>query len=113
MFCPKCKYEYLEGIKKCPDCKVPLVDKLPPEPQLEYVELVTVFETGNKAIIAVAKSILEDAEIKYFVKGEGIQDLFALGSFGIGSNPLIGPVKIQVRREDEEDAKNLLKDLRE
>lgn len=107
MFCPECKYEYLERVEECPDCKVPLVDKLLPEPQPEYVELVTVLETGNKVIIAIAKSLLEDAGIKYFVKGEVIQDLFALGSIGLGY------AKVQVRRENAEDAKNLLKDLKE
>ncbi len=30
MFCPKCKTEYIEGIKTCADCNVPLVEELPP-----------------------------------------------------------------------------------
>lgn len=28
-WCPKCKYEYVEGIKICPDCKSALVDEVP------------------------------------------------------------------------------------
>ena len=27
-WCPKCKYEFVEGIVECPDCKVPLVETL-------------------------------------------------------------------------------------
>ncbi|MHB1128082.1 MAG: putative signal transducing protein [Bacillota bacterium] len=75
----------------------------------ENWELVTIYETGNPVLIAIIKSILDDAAIRYLAKGEGLQNLFALGA--IGGNPLIGPVKIQVNREDEEIARELLKDL--
>lgn len=51
MFCPKCKDEFVAGIKDCPDCAVPLVEGLPPETgrvyDPVYVELVTVLETGD------------------------------------------------------------------
>nr|MBN2276107.1 hypothetical protein [candidate division Zixibacteria bacterium] len=30
-FCPRCRYEYREGIIKCPDCGEKLVDSLPVE----------------------------------------------------------------------------------
>ncbi len=112
MFCPKCKYEYVESIKECPDCKMPLVEELPPEPEPAFVELVTVFAAGNPATIAVAKSILEDAGIRYFAKGENLQDLFTLGTFGTRFNPLMGPVQIQVAKDDAETARELLKDLK-
>jgi hypothetical protein len=28
-YCANCKYEYREGVALCPDCDLPLVDKLP------------------------------------------------------------------------------------
>lgn len=31
MFCPVCRYEYVEGVMECADCKVSLVDVLPPK----------------------------------------------------------------------------------
>jgi len=30
-YCPTCEYEYVPGIKQCPDCNVDLVDTLPEE----------------------------------------------------------------------------------
>ena len=75
--------------------------------------LITVFATGNKAVIGVAKSILDDAGIKYFAKNEGIENLFGLGVFGTGYNILTGPIELQVLEENENEAKELLKDLSE
>ena len=37
-WCPKCKFEYVNGIKICPDCKVELVDTLDAEDELEELE---------------------------------------------------------------------------
>lgn len=113
MFCPECRAEYREGFTECADCKVPLVPELPPEPEPEYVEFATVLETGNPAIIAMAKSVLEAAGIECFAKGEGLQELFAAGGLGAHFNPVTGPVEIQVRLEDEEEARKLLDDLEE
>lgn len=33
MYCPVCRSEFLEGFTECNECKVPLVDVLPPEPE--------------------------------------------------------------------------------
>ncbi len=57
MFCPKCRDEFIEGITECPDCKckVPLVYELSVEegPTHEpiYVDLVTIFESGDPDLI--------------------------------------------------------------
>jgi len=75
--------------------------------------LVTVFASGNKAVIAVARSILDDAEIDYLVKNEGVGDLFGVGVLGTGYNILTGPIELQVLEENEKEAKELLKDLSE
>lgn len=37
-WCPKCKYEYREGIKECADCKIPLTDTYPEEEYAEEAE---------------------------------------------------------------------------
>jgi hypothetical protein len=76
-------------------------------------DLVTIFETGNAALIAMAKSLLDGADIAYFVKNENLQNLFGGGVMGTGFNVVVGPVQIQVRREDQDTARTLLSDLGE
>jgi hypothetical protein len=74
-------------------------------------DLITIFESGNQPIIALVKSILDHAEIPYLVKGENLQNLFGLGVIGTGFNLIAGPVEIQVRREDETAARELLTEI--
>ncbi len=78
---------------------------------LDKEKLVTVFKSGHEGLIAIVKSLLDEAEIKYLVKNEGVQDLFGIGVFGTGFNPLTGPIQIQVLPEDEATAKEILKDV--
>jgi len=101
MFCPECEAEYVEGVHGCPDCRVPLVPELPPPPQLEYVEYVTVLKTGNPIVLAMVKSILTSAEIRHYVKGEVLQELFRVGT-----------AEVQVGRDDEPEARNLLREFK-
>jgi len=65
-------------------------------------ELVTVFSTDHPGIIAVVKSILDEAGIQYLVKGDGLQTLFALGT-----------VVFQVMPDNVEMARELLADVKE
>jgi hypothetical protein len=74
-------------------------------------KLVTVYKTGHHGTIAVIKSILDEAGLEYSVKGEGIQDLIGAGVFGVGFNPITGPVEFQVLEDNVEFAKELLKDV--
>lgn len=113
MFCPKCRDEFIEGITECPDCKIPLVNELSVAYEPIYVDLVTVMESGDPGLIMVAKSLLENAGIRYYAKGETAQNLFGGGTFGTGFNLLTGPTQIQVSKADFEEALELLKDLSE
>ena len=62
--------------------------------------LVTVLTAVNPGLLAVAKSILKDADIPYVTRGEGFQSLYAAG-----------PVEVQVSRPYAERARRLLSDL--
>lgn len=62
MFCPKCRYEYREGVTECPDCDEKLVEDLPPEddpfanaPQYEdWVQLARLPSPQHAALIEEA-----------------------------------------------------------
>lgn len=107
MFCPECRTEYREGFTECADCKVPLVEEFPPlasppEHKSKQSNLVTVLSTVNAAAMALAKSILEDAKIRFNVKGELSKAMFS-----------IGIMQIQVSKDDEEEARELLEGIEE
>jgi hypothetical protein len=74
---------------------------------------VTVFESGHEGLIALAKSMLDEAGIEYVVKGEGVENLLGVGVMGTGFNPVTGAIQIQVLDDKAEEARELLKDLKE
>ena len=74
-------------------------------------DLVTVLETSNPALVALAKSLLDSEGIEFAAKGEGVQDLFGMGRFPGGANLVTGPVAFQVDPADAVKAKALLSDL--
>jgi hypothetical protein len=61
--------------------------------------LMTIYRTGNRAIIAVIKSILDNAEIQYAVIGE--------------SNYKRRMIEIQIDEKDEPMARELLSEIKE
>ncbi|MGB6066146.1 MAG: DUF2007 domain-containing protein [Desulfomonilaceae bacterium] len=106
MFCPRCGCEYREGFYECPDCRVSLVYDPPPQarPAVRKRELVTILETSDPALISVVKSVLESEDIWYMVQGEGMSNLFP-GVLGYH------PVTFQIDSEDEEKARELLREF--
>ena len=109
MSCPECGSEYREGFFECVDCQVPLTAEPPAQEPHPEIALVTVMTEEDPARLALAESLLMDAEIPYTKKGEQIQDLFGMGRLAF--NPLVGPVLLQVPEEHAEEARALLDDL--
>lgn len=115
MLCPRCRGEFVEGIRVCPDCEVDLAHELAEigEPNRK-IDLVTVVETGNPFEIAVAESLLAEEKISYHKVGDAIHDLFGAGRIGgLGYNLITGPVEIQVERSDLERARDVLQAMEE
>ncbi len=100
MFCPNCRYKYEKHITLCPECGATLVKELPPEKEPEYTELVTVYTTADAGLLGLAKSILEDAGIDYYVRGESTKTLFAAGF-----------MELQVHPEEADEAEMLIEEM--
>ena len=114
MYCPKCEAKFSWDVMICPTCDVETVDSLPdPDPRPEPtpdVNLVQVLATGDAGIIAIAKSLLENAEIDYYVRGDNLQDLFGFGRL-TGYSYVTGPAEFLVRADDAVRAHELLDPL--
>ena len=108
MVCPECGSEYREGYTNCADCGVALIEPAPEQGGEPDVEIVKVFEARNAAVLPLVESVLRDAGIEFMTKSDNLQDLFALGRLGMGSNNVIGPATIWVRKDDEEEARTLV-----
>lgn len=72
-------------------------------------DLVTVYVSGDVYMVGLVKSMLEGEEIPYLVKNENLQSLFGYGVIGAGYNPILGPPEVQVPKELEELALEVLK----
>jgi putative signal transducing protein len=67
---------------------------------------VTVFRTNDPGLLAVAQSLLAEADIDFFVSGQAMSGLYPGGAI----NPF-GVPEIRVAAEDADEARELLKDL--
>ena len=108
--CPECNVEYIDTAIRCSDCAVelalgPAIPEEHPDPKIE-----TIYATGDPALVALVKSLLEDAGIEYFTKGYEIQDLIGIGGLG-GQNYATGPVEFAVAGKDAPTARELLAHL--
>jgi hypothetical protein len=106
MFCPKCRAEYKEGVKKCGECEVALVAVLPEKPKRakqedKDIEFISVVRSFNPQDIAIIESILADSGIEYYIQGKE----------GMVVYPLVDPASVMVVKEQAEEARDLLKDL--
>jgi len=105
--CPNCESELepsgkerFSGKIHCPECEA-LIDFRMNPPKIfnrgHYVELLSSLNQGD---IGLVKSILENADIEYYVLGENF----------LSVEPLIQPARFYVSQKQLEEAKELLKD---
>ena len=76
-------------------------------------DLVTVFQSGDVALFALAKATLDSEGIRYIADGDQVQDLFGVGRLASGYNLVTGPPRIRVTVEDADRARELIAELEE
>lgn len=109
MYCPQCRVAYREGFTECSDCRVPLLpgtaaDDAPSsfDPDLD---LVVVLETNDRIQLALAKGLLEDAGIPFYVLGQIATLVQDVDGF------LKKWVRLQVPRDREAEARETLESV--
>ncbi|MCC6862895.1 MAG: DUF2007 domain-containing protein [Bryobacterales bacterium] len=104
MFCPQCRMQYPERAD-CPECRIPLVENLPAG-GADYVALDVLIRTdlADPIAIALAKSLLEEAGIPFFVMDQNIAARQESGNF-------FGWWSLRVPREREAEAREIVESV--
>ncbi len=106
MYCPQCLAEYRGGFTECSDCHVPLSAGTPPEAPASLfdptLDLVVVLETNDSVQLAMAKGLLENAGIPFFILGQIATLVQDVDGF------LHKWERVQVPRDREAEARGLL-----
>jgi len=97
-FCPNCSYEYLEGIKICPDCGATLVDALIDQ------DWVIVYTSDQLYEVQMIKDELESAEISATILSQKDSSFPATGDLAV--------IKLLVKNEDASSAIAFINDLK-
>ena len=64
-FCPQCRQEYENHKNTCPDCRVPLVRSLPPDPnQIALFEMTEIYKIPDEITGMALSSFLADAGVE-------------------------------------------------
>ena len=102
-YCPKCRDEFEDRVKVCPDCNVALVDELPELPEQETIdeEIVHIATAPNEMVANMWAGILEENGIRCMLKGMGLQA-------SMYASPLAVPYEIYVLKSEAEKAKEIL-----
>lgn len=102
--CPKCNYEYVEGIAICPDCNTHLVeeDELQNVEELSEKDWVLVYTSGNELEMGMLKGILESAGLEVNVLSQKDHNFPTPGDLSV--------VKLFVGKNDVQAALNYIQD---
>ena len=115
-YCPECRSEYEDGVEKCADCNVALVDTMPePEPESSIVTVHdTSYTTGPLEVIAECSSFIDAQLGREILESEGIKCFVPDNDTNIFN--WIGATRdprqvLVVREPDAARAREILKDI--
>ncbi len=104
MICPKCESEYIDTVKVCPDCGSDLVSNEEYSGSLSNPEdYVIVYSVSEEYEAEMIKANLEGAEIPCLILAQKDSSFPGAGELSV--------IKILVRKEDAEDAKEIIDDI--
>ena len=113
-YCPDCRGEFRDEIVRCPDCEVTLVAEWAlenREDERDHSPPVTVLSTADLAALAVAKSLLEEAEIPHAVWNERAIEVFPGSNSGSVLRDRHVNAELQVPTAFAEQARRILEEL--
>ncbi len=72
-YCPNCRFEYKEGVNKCPDCGADIVNELPKEKPPQEPNFVPLRNLPSRMYAQMLQEALNNKGIPSMIKGdEGI-----------------------------------------
>lgn len=106
MICPKCEYEYHEGISKCPDCNTDLVTIENFKGHLVHPkDWVIVYNCENIVEADMLKANLEGANIDSLILNQNDSSFPVVGDLSV--------VKLLVKKSDANDAIAIINHINE
>ncbi len=104
MICPKCEYEYIDGIKVCPDCGTELISVKDFEGHLVHPEDWLIVYTCDEPYEAeMYKSNLESAGIDTLIISQKDRSYPAVGDLAV--------VKLLVKKTEKDEALEIINDI--
>ncbi|MCF6268488.1 MAG: DUF2007 domain-containing protein [Melioribacteraceae bacterium] len=104
MLCPKCEYEYHEGITTCPDCNTELVTIEDFEGNLVHPKDWVIVSTCADIVEAdMLKSNLGGADIDVLILNQNDRSFPVVGDLSV--------IKLLVKKNDAEDAIAIINDI--
>lgn len=106
MICPKCEYEYVEGVKLCADCGAKLIPVEEFEGHLVHPkDWVIVYTCDEPYQAEMLKANLSGAEIEVLIISQKDR------SYPVGGD--LAVVKLLVKKTDAQEAVEIIRDIEE